>query len=130
MRLFQGLDIVYIPKFKDVADRNTRLVTDIFTEKERITCMQLARPYVSLAGRFAAKEAMLKAIGIGFIATGVFQNIEVSNQPSGKPTLTLRGWIKALMKRRNITEVTVSISHSADYAAATVILLSTDNPLE
>ncbi|KJU81622.1 holo-[acyl-carrier protein] synthase [Candidatus Magnetobacterium bavaricum] len=126
MRLFQGLDIVYIPKFKDVASRNARFIVDIFTEKERMTCMQLARPYVSLAGRFAAKEAMLKAFGIGFTTTGIFQDIEVSNQPSGRPTLTLRGWISTLMKRRSIKEATVSISHSADYAAATVILLAID----
>ncbi|MBF0591548.1 MAG: holo-ACP synthase [Nitrospirae bacterium] len=124
MRLFQGLDIVYIPRFKDVASRNTQFMMDIFTEKERMVCMRLNRPYESLAGRFAAKEAMLKAIGIGFTTMGVFQDIEVDNQPSGRPTLTLKGWIRALMNRRNIEEATVSISHTADYAAATVILLA------
>ncbi len=124
MDLLQGLDIVYIPKFKDIASRNMQFIIDVFTEKERLVCTRLVNPFDSLAGRFAAKEALLKAIGIGFTTTGVFQDIEVTTEPSGRPAITFKGWIKGLINRRRIRKSTVSISHSADYAAASVILIA------
>ena len=123
MKIYQGVDIVQIQKLKEIMERNRSFVTDIFTEQERDYCMSKKDPSIHFAGRFAAKEAGLKALGTGI--SGIdksFQDIETLPGGSGKPELLLTGWIKKISLKKGIDQMTVSISHTADYAVATVIL--------
>ena len=126
IRLYQGVDIVEISKLKGIILRNDDFIREIFTDQERVYCQSMKKPYVHFAGRFAAKESYLKAIGTGFSGIGIdhiFQEIEVIPGASGKPHLSVCGWAEKLLRKRNIHELSVSIAHSADYAVATVILL-------
>ena len=126
IRIYQGVDIVELAKFRQIASRNHRFVTDIFTEKERAYCQSMKDPYLHFAGRFAAKESYLKALGTGLSGSGVdhmFQEIEVAATASGRPEITVSGWTEKMAKRKKIRQSSVSISHAAHYAVATVILV-------
>ncbi|MFM7840807.1 MAG: holo-ACP synthase, partial [Nitrospira sp.] len=87
-----GLDLVKIDRVRTIADRwKARFLDRLYTPTERRACMNKASPYASLAGRFAAKEALLKALGIGW-ADGVrWRDIEVLNDRSGRPRATVSG---------------------------------------
>ncbi len=124
-QIYQGVDIVEISKFKKVFLKNKNFVSDIFTKKERKYCLSMKDPSLHFAGRFAAKEAFLKALGRGVFGSGIdhiFQEIEVIQHVSGKPMLSINGWAAKISKKRRISQFTVSISHSSNYAVATVIL--------
>jgi holo-[acyl-carrier protein] synthase len=126
IRIYQGVDIVELAKFRQIASRNHRFVTDIFTEQERAYCQSMKDPYLHFAGRFAAKESYLKALGTGLSGSGVdhmFQEIEVAATASGRPEITVSGWTEKMAKRKKIRQTSVSISHAAHYAVATVILV-------
>lgn len=125
MKIYQGVDLVGIAKFKDIFQRNKDFISDIFTEEEREYCLSKKEPYIHFAGRFAAKEACIKALGIGLSGAGIdhsFQEIEVTSHSSGKPLISINGWAAKVAAKRGISQLTVSISHSSDYAVATVIL--------
>lgn len=126
MKILQGIDIVDISKLKRIIQKNKTFISDIFTEKEREYCEARKDPYIHFAGRFAAKESFVKALGTGFSGTGIdhlFQEIEVLPSSSGKPGIHLKGWAAKLAKKRRISQFTVSISHASDYAVASVILI-------
>ncbi|MBI5055165.1 MAG: holo-ACP synthase [Nitrospirae bacterium] len=127
MKIYQGIDIVGISKFRNIVLKNKNFMSDIFTEREREYCLSRKDPHIHFAGRFAVKEACLKALGIGMSGAGVdhyFQEIETVPGPSGKPVLSFTGWVKKMSRKRKINQLTVSISHSADYAVASVILVN------
>lgn len=131
MRIYQGVDLVEIKRLRDAFERHEAFGRDIFTEEEEKYCRSRPDVYSHLAGRFAVKEACLKAFGIGmggFGATGRFGEIEVESSPSGKPTLRLHGSMERMGKRLGITQMTVSISHAGEYAIATVILVGEETP--
>ena len=108
--------------------RHERFVDEVFTERERTYCLSRRDPYVHFGGRFASKEACLKAMGRGLATLGsdhILQEIEVVSGASGRPQLFLRGWAEKLLRRRGIQQLSVSISHTRDFAVATVILVVT-----
>lgn len=125
--IHQGVDIVEITKFRNVLIRSRGLVSEIFTRREREYCEAMKDPFPHFAGRFAAKESYLKALGTGMSGYGidhVLQEIEVVPDASGKPGLSVNGWAAKIAAKRKIQQSSVSIAHSANYAVATVILLS------
>jgi holo-[acyl-carrier protein] synthase len=126
IQIRQGVDIVEISKFKAILLRNSQFVMDIFTEQERVYCESMKNPYLHLAGRFAAKESYLKALGTGISGPGIdsiFQEIEVVPASSGQPEISARGWAEKITRKRKISQCSVSISHTSHYAVATVILV-------
>ena len=126
IQVYQGVDIVEVDQFKEILLKNENFLTDIFTPGEQDYCKSMREPTVHLAGHFAAKESYLKALGTGLSGTGIdhaFQEIEIVHRASGKPQLSVTGWIAKLTKRRRIRQSSVSISHAADYAMAAVILI-------
>jgi len=128
MRILQGVDLVELEKFREVFSRHPSFAEDLFTEGERAYCGSRRNSSLHFAGRFAAKEATLKALGIG-ITTGLdraLREVEILRTDSGRPTLNLHGWVGRLGGRLRLRQTTVSISHSAAYVVATVILLSDD----
>ncbi len=125
MRIYQGIDLVPVSRIREIMLRRPQFAEEIFTGRERECCLSRADPYIHFAGRFAAKEAVLKALGTGLSGTGIdgaLAEIEVIPERSGKPRLVLSGWIAKLGRRKKIHQLTVSISHSADFAVASVIL--------
>ncbi len=130
--ILQGIDIVAVSKLKRIMLARPELATEIFSNVEREYCFSRPDPYVHLAGRFAAKEACLKALGTGLSGNGIdgaLREIEVTPGRSGKPVLSLKGWTEKIGRRRKVCQYTVSISHSGDFAIACVIL-ATKNPDE
>jgi len=130
IKIHQGVDLVDISKFKKVFLKNRNFILDIFTEKEREYCLSKKDPHIHFAGRFAAKEAGMKALGIGIHGSGIahaFHEIETLNGASGRPLLYFSGWVEKISKKRRINQLTVSISHSSNYAVATVILVGNQN---
>ena len=126
MQIYQGVDLVGIAKFKDIFQRNKDFISDIFTEAEREYCLAKKEPHIHFAGRFAAKEACVKALGMGLSGAGIdhtFQEIEVTSHSSGKPLISVNGWAAKVAAKKGISQLTVSISHSSEYAVATVILV-------
>jgi holo-[acyl-carrier protein] synthase len=125
MRIYQGVDLIEIPKFAGILERHRDFEAEIFSPAEREYCASKKEPRAHLAGRFAAKEAFMKAIGTGFSGVGIdnlFQEIEVTNHVSGRPVLSVTGWAERMCRKKKIDHLAVSISHSANYAVATVIL--------
>jgi len=126
IQIRQGVDLVEISKFREIVQRHNHFISDIFTERERAYCESMKDPYPHLAGRFAAKESYLKALGTGISGSGIdsiFQNIEVISTASGRPEVSVSGWAEKMAKKRKITQCSLSISHTPHYAVATVILI-------
>jgi holo-[acyl-carrier protein] synthase len=125
-RVYQGVDIVEIGKFREILTRHEDFLTEVFTPREREYCRARRDPQVHLAGHFAAKESYLKALGTGLSGIGVapaLSEIEITHSGSGRPRLAVSGWVARLTERRGIRQSTVSISHAARYAIAAVILV-------
>lgn len=123
--ILQGIDIVAVSKIKKIMLARPEFASEIFSNSEREYCFCRPDPFIHLAGRFAAKEACLKALGTGLSGTGIdgaLREIEVTPGRSGKPVLSLSGWTEKIGRRRQVYQYTVSISHSGDYAIASVIL--------
>nr|MBI3612433.1 holo-ACP synthase [Nitrospirota bacterium] len=118
-----GLDLVKIERIRALADRwQERFLERLYTEAERRYCFDRASPYASLAARFAAKEAVLKAIGTGWSAGISWQDIQVLNDDRGKPAAQVRGRAGALLEEAGVTDIHISLSHDTDYAIAQVVL--------
>jgi holo-[acyl-carrier protein] synthase len=118
-----GTDIVAIERFQRfVDDNNTALLQRIFTEHERNVCMARKNGAASLAARFAAKEAFLKALGTGLRDGISWQDMEVVNDEQGKPNLILSGRALALFQERGLSSLFLSISHDGGCAIAFVVL--------
>lgn len=117
-----GVDIVEIERMKKALDRHQNLYSRLFTPSERGYCSQKASPHRHYALRFAAKEAVLKTMGIGL--RGVkWTDIEICHDGLGKPLVNLSG--KALQKATDlqIGEILVSLSFSRNNAVASAIAL-------
>jgi holo-[acyl-carrier protein] synthase len=127
IHIHQGVDIVDIAHFRDVASRNAGFLADIFTEGEREYCSSQKNADLHFAGRFAAKEACMKALGLGLSSAGMghsLKEIEIIRRPSGRPELSLSGWAASVSKRKKICQHTVSISHTDSAAVASVVMVA------
>ena len=108
-----GVDLVDVPRFEQQLARTPRLLARLFAPAER-----LLKPR-SLAARYAAKEALIKALGG---SDGVhWTDIEVASEPSGRPVFALSGDTAATVAARGIGMIHLSLSHDAGLAAAYVV---------
>lgn len=114
-----GIDIVQISRFKRVVDRwGDRFVNKIFTSEEINYSKSKSFPEESLAGRFAAKEALFKAMGRGL----PWREVEIRRLETGKPEMRLTGKSFKAQRESNISCIHLSMSHHGDYAIAEVLL--------
>jgi len=124
-----GIDIIEISRVERAITRNDmRLETFLFTDAEQEYCCRgLSRRAhaVAYAGRFAAKEALVKALGTGLRHGIRWKDIEILNDELGKPHMALSHLALKKLKEINAHNIYLSISHSRDYAAAVVILEKT-----
>jgi len=109
-----GIDVVEISRFEDSLSRTPGLRERLFTPGEA------DRLPASLAARFAAKEAIAKALGAPVGMS--WQDAEVESEDSGRPVLTLRGTVLAQADALGVTSVHLSLSHDAGIASAVVVL--------
>jgi holo-[acyl-carrier protein] synthase len=118
-----GVDLIEIDRVKDAHQKfGKRFIDRLFTPQEAAYCLKKFDPYPSLAGRFAAKEAVIKAFSHGFGGRWKWSQIEVVRDPSGKPSLQMHGIFEKLRLDRRITAMSLTIAHSKRDATATVIL--------
>lgn len=109
-----GVDVVDLKRFEHALVRTPALIPRLFAEGER------GKPLRSLAGRFAAKEALIKAIGD---SSGVqWTDMAVVNDTLGNPSFELTGGTAALVERLGIARIHLSMSHDAGIAVAQVVL--------
>ncbi len=118
-----GLDLVEVPRFGAVLARRPAMAERLFTPGERAYAGTLANPVPSLAARFAAKEAVMKALGVG-IGAFRFDEVDVVRQPSGAPELVLSGRAEQLATDRGVQSWAISLTHTASAAAAVVLALA------
>ncbi len=118
-----GIDLERIDRFRDLLDRwGERFEQKLFTDGERAYCRGRGKPEQHFAVRFAAKEAVLKAMGVPRNAGLEWQHFEIVSGPGGAPSLVLTLAAKAAADRLGVTRVHLTLTHTADTAAAFVVL--------
>jgi len=119
-----GIDIVEISQLKNAVCRwRNSFLKRIFTDNEINYSQARKFSYQHLAARFAAKEAVLKAIGDASIRRIEWRNVEVLNDEFGKPTIRLSGEAKKIKEKKDISDIIISMSHTRNYAVASAILI-------
>jgi holo-[acyl-carrier protein] synthase len=118
-----GIDIADISRFERfVKEDNQSLFRRVFTPTEQEYCAAKRRSAQHYALRFAAKEAFLKALGTGLRDGISWRDMEVVNDPLGKPELRLYARAEELFRERGLRKAHLSLSHDGNYAIASVIL--------
>ena len=114
-----GIDAVEVDRFREVQGRRPQLAVRLFTEGERAECGRAFDAAPRLAARFAAKEAVMKALGVG-LGAFAFHDVEVVKDPSGAPRLVVTGAAAKLASSRGVEAWNVSLSHTRRTAHAVV----------
>ena len=118
-----GVDLAEVPRIKASIERfGARFVERIYTPAEIAYVERKAIRFERYAARFAAKEAGMKAIGTGWRHGVRWQDFEVANLPSGKPTLRFHGVAAQIAEKLGVRNVALSITHTAELGMAHVIL--------
>ncbi len=120
-----GLDIAEIDRIKAAIVRHGAPILErLYTPSEVAYCESYKNRYERYAGRFAAKEAAMKALGTGWHGGVRWRDIEVTREPSGKPSLRLEGVARSFADRLGVKNISLSITHSGNFALAQVIFES------
>ncbi|MDZ4170064.1 MAG: holo-ACP synthase [Coriobacteriia bacterium] len=120
-----GVDIVEIERMAAALERRPRLKERLFSEDERHYCDKRSRPEVHYALRFAAKEAVLKALGTGFSGMR-FRDVEVARDATGRPIPILHGAAAARAAELGIVEMHLSLSFTHTTAVASAVAITED----
>ncbi len=122
--LAHGIDLVDFGRIRGIYERHGQKFLDhIFTETEQQHALSVKNTIEKLSGRFAAKEAVLKLIGTGLRGKISWRDIEVTNTAMGEPKVNLSGEVERIATKKNIEQVTISITHTADFAIASAVAL-------
>jgi holo-[acyl-carrier protein] synthase len=120
-----GVDLVEVERIRSALDRHgERFANRIYTQGEQSQAGTGPLRVQFLAGRFAAKEAVMKALGTGWARGVSWTDIDVKRLPSGKPEVTLRGKCKEIADGLGIARLDLSITHTDGHAAASVVATS------
>jgi holo-[acyl-carrier protein] synthase len=119
-----GVDLVDVPGFEARFGDRAELLAELFTAAELAYCRGQPRPWPHLAARFAAKEALLKALTSGLTGAMRWHDIEVVRDPAGTPRISVAGATAALMATQGLAPGSVSLSHTGSHAIAVVLLAS------
>jgi holo-[acyl-carrier protein] synthase len=123
-----GIDLVDRPRIEQMVERHgDRFLNRVFTEKEQAYADANKDRMEKLAGRFAAKEAVLKLMGTGWRGNIAWTDIEVVNNPAGQPEVTLSGEVERLAGKLGVKHISVSMTHTANFAIASAVALSETN---
>ena len=119
-----GVDIVEIERMKRILERTPRFKQRVYTEEERIYCEKNANPAVHYATRFAAKEAVLKALGTGFAHGIAPADVEVSRNQAGRPIILLHRKAARVSDELGVREIPVSLSYTHTEAVACAMAIT------
>src|SRR5271165_140208 len=112
-----GLDIAEIDRITAALTRHGAAILErLYTPTEVAYCESHKNKFERYAARFAAKEAAMKALGTGWTRGVRWRDIEVTNAPSGKPTLNLAGVARQFADRLGVKQISLSITHSGNLA--------------
>ena len=117
-----GVDIIEISRIKSAISKDNKFIDRLFTQKEIDYCEAKAKKAQHYAARFASKEAFFKALGTGWRNGMSWTDIEIQNDPLGKPEIVLSGETLLYFKKLKLKSISLSISHSKEYAVGFVII--------
>jgi holo-[acyl-carrier protein] synthase len=118
-----GVDLVEVPRIeRSIARFGERFLHRVFTDEEIAYCRRKATAAESFAARFAAKEAGAKALGTGIQHGVTWKELEVKREPGQRPTLHFSGRARAIAGQLGVARVSLSLTHTASLAMATVHL--------
>ena len=122
-----GTDITECLRIAQMIERHGEIfITRVYTPHEIEYCSSRKSATQHYAGRWAAKEAVLKALGTGWIRGITWRDVEVRNRQGGKPTIALAGGAREICEKPGIGEMQISISHCRSHATAFAIALCDD----
>jgi len=120
-----GIDLVDCPRIEQMVERHgDRFVNRVFTKAEQAYARTHKDSIERYAGRFAAKEAILKLVGTGWRGKIKWTDIEVVNDPAGRPEVNLSGEVERIAAELQISQISISITHTANFAIASAVALS------
>jgi holo-[acyl-carrier protein] synthase len=118
-----GMDIVETKRIAESIERfGDRFLNRVFLDGEIAYSRSMKFPHLHLAARFAAKEAISKAFGTGIGSELGWRDLEIVREQGGAPRVRLHGRAEAYAKVRGVQEVHISLSHTADYGAASAVI--------
>jgi holo-[acyl-carrier protein] synthase len=118
-----GADLVHVPRLAEALARHPGFAARVFTSGEIAYCERHREPAPRYAARFAAKEAVLKALGTGLARGMRWQDVEIVAGPNRQPLVRLHGEVAAAARARGVQDVQVSLSHDGEYALAFAVTL-------
>ena len=119
-----GVDIVDIARMKRILERTPSFARKVYSDEERAYCMDKATPEVHFATRFAAKEAVVKALGTGFSGGIGVRDIEVRRTSKGRPYVVLSGRAKEVARELGVRELPISLSYTHTEAVACAMAIT------
>lgn len=119
-----GVDMLEIARMERALKRTPRLAERLFTEDERAYCERCARPAEHYAARYAAREAVLKALGTGFSDGMTLKDVSVTHDAHGAPKVILAGRAKEVAERQGVREIALSLSFTHDVAVANAVAVT------
>jgi holo-[acyl-carrier protein] synthase len=123
-----GIDLVDFPRIEEMVNRHgKRFLNKVFTATEQAYAEANKNGIEKLAGRFAAKEAILKLMGTGWRGKIAWTDIEIVNNPAGQPEVTVCGEVERIAEGLGIKHISVSITHTANFAIASAVALRQSN---
>lgn len=123
-----GIDLVDCPRIEAMIERHgKRFIQRVFTAAEQAYAEANKNGIEKLAGRFAAKEAVLKLMGTGWRGKIAWTDVEVINNSSGQPEVTLGGEVEKIAGKLGIKHISISITHTANFAIASAVALTRSN---
>ena len=119
-----GIDLVDFGRIEGMLEKHPQRFLDrVFTPTEQRDADGVKNRIEKLAGRFAAKEAVMKLIGTGWRDGVAWTDIEVVNNPLGQPIVNISGKVKEFADEKGIEQITLSITHTANFAIASAVAL-------
>lgn len=122
-----GTDITECLRIARMIERHGELfINRVYTPEEISYCQARKQATQHFTGRWAAKEAVLKALGTGWVRGISWRDVEVRNEPGGKPVVGVRGGAKEVVEQLGIAKILVSISHCHTHATAYAVAVGPD----
>ena len=120
-----GIDLVDFGRIEKMLEKHPhRFLERVFTPTEQADADKNKNRIEKLAGRFAAKEAVMKLIGTGWRDGIAWTDIEVVNNALGQPIVTITGKVKELADEKGVEQITLSITHTSNFAIASAVALA------
>ncbi len=123
-----GTDITEVLRIAQMIERHGELfINRVYTEHEIHYCQARKMSNQHYAGRWAAKEAVLKAIGTGWRRGISWRDVEIRNLPGGKPVVACRGGVRDVIEQQGIADILITISHCRTFATAYAIAVGKES---